>query len=591
MRNLFVSLYLCCAAVVLAVEPSVTFDIQPRIIKLGEAATATLQFHGIDNPNNPGFPPLDGFQVQSAGTESSFTINNGAQDSSISVKYTLIPQRVGKTNIGPFSYDDGKGHKFDLPGVMIEVVNPGSSAQSAQDLLFARLEPSSTNLYVQQVFDLTLKIYASTKLNLHGVQPLQNLPAQGLMIHQPQQLDTQREAVNGEIYTVYRFSLRAQALTAGRYDLAPTERAEILAPQRRQRNPFGDAFFDSFFGTVQTETRDINVQPVTLVIKDLPTEGRPANFAGAVGKFTFEMTCKPLVLSAGDPITLGYRISGRGNIDSVQMPTLQLGADFKSYDAKLTSQNINDQTATGEKTFEQVVIPRADSVKAFPEVSFSFFDPDVNAYQSVKRGPFALVVHPSAKSVVLENQAAPSDATQKAQMLGSDIVYLKSAPAAWLTEIDIPWYAKRGTMIAQTVPAIAVAATFLLVRRREKVAGDIARTRRQMAPKAARAGIERARGAITQNDVKQFYEALWEAMSSYFGNRLNLLPGDVSSDRIDTAFARANFTGDERQLVRNLFESCERARFGGVEKFDPAIAQKQIAELADALRACEKISL
>ncbi len=580
------------AAVAMAAAPSVTFDIQPRILHVGESATASLTFHGMENPANPGFPQLDGFQVVSSGTETSFSLNNGVQDNAVTIKYTLIAQRVGKTTIGPFTYDDGKGHKYDLPGVVVEVVGQNATSQGGQQDLFARLEPATTNLYVQQIFDLILKIYVSTKLNLHGIGPLQNLPAQGLIVHQPQQLDTQREAINGEIFTVYRFAIKAQSITAGRYDLALTQRADLAVQRKRQRGPFGDDFFDSFFGGVQTEPHEIAVQPLTLVIKDLPAEGRPPSFAGAVGQFTFDMTSKPSELTAGDPVTLDFRVAGRGNIDSVQMPALALGDLFKTYDAKMTGQNANEQSATGDKSFEQVVIPKSENVKSIPEVVFSFFDPDKNSYQTIKRGPFNLVVHPASKdkqSLIVDGSGMSAEGAKKAELLGSDIVYLKPAPREYLSAGKIEWYAMPGTMAAQAVPVLAVAATFFLVRRREKLAGDIAKTRRQLAPKAARAGIARARSAMTANDAKQFYEALWEAMSSYFGNRFNLAPGDVSSDKIDSAFARAKFDAPERDLVKNLFLACEQARFGGAPTVDSTGGEKLIAELEDALRACEKI--
>ena len=583
MRKLVSSFIFFCSAAAFAAEPSVTFDVQPRVIHLGESATASVRFHNMQNPAQPGTPQIDGFDVQSVSQNINSTADgNGRQELTVSFDYTIVSRRAGKFVIRPYN---------ELPGVTVEVVGTDGAPQSGQEQLFAKLEPSSTNLYVQQIFDLTLKIYVSTKLNLHGIGPLQNLPAQGLVVHQPQQLDTQREVINGEVYNVYRFSLKAQSVTAGRYDLAPVQRAELVG-QRRRRDPFED--FGIIFGGVPTEPRDITLQPLTLIIKDLPAEGRPASFAGAVGQFTFDMTAKPADLTAGDPITLNFRITGHGNLDGVQMPVLALGDQFKTYDPKLTSQNFNEQTASGDKTFEQVIIPKSDAAKMISEVVFSYFDPDKSAYQTIQRGPVQLAVHAASKdkaSLLVENSGTPVAASQKAELLGSDIVYLKPAPREWMSVDDRAWYAHPATMAAQAVPALAVAATFLLVRRREKLLGDVAASRRQLAPKAARTGIARARSAIAANDAKQFYESLWSAMSSYFGNRLNLAPGDVSSARVDAAFASAKFDGPQRQLVKNLFSTCEQARFGGAAAINATGAEKQIAELEDALRACEKIKI
>lgn len=595
MRKLLFCLLVLPAAVAMAAEPAVTFDIQPRVVRLGESATASLTFRGLDNPVNPGFPEINGFQVQPAGTETSLSLRGDAQETTTTIKYTLVPVRSGKTTIGPFTYDDGKGHKFELPGVTLEVLDPsGAAAGGSAQPLFARMEPSTTNLYVQQVFDLVLKIYVSTRLNLHNPGSLQNMPAQGLVTRDWRRLDMTREAVDGEIYNVFRFSTKAQALTAARYDLAPVQRVELAGQKQRRRGPFGDDFFDSFFGVVPTESREIAIAPFTLDIRPLPAEGRPAAFSGAVGHYDFDMTAKPLELSAGDPVTLNFKIAGAGNIDGVQMPAFQPGDHFKAYDPKLTSQNINPNSATGEKTFEQVIIPKSEDARLIPEVTFAYFDPDRQSYQTIKRGPFPLAVRPKSRdqaSLIVEQQGASPEASQKAATLGADIVYLKPAPRAWRTLGAAVWYAHPAALAAQALPALAVAAVFLLVRRRDHLAGDIAKSRRMQAPRTARAGIARARAAIAANDAKQFYEALWVAMSSYFGNRLNLAPGEVSSDRIDAAFAAAAFQGPQRQLVKDLFASCEQARFAGTPPFDAAASEKLIAELEDALRACERIAL
>ena len=50
-------------------------------------------------------------------------------------------------------------------------------------------------------------------------------------------------------------------------------------------SPFGDSFFDDFFGGVTEKPLTLHTDGAVVKIKPLPTQGRPADFSGAVGKF------------------------------------------------------------------------------------------------------------------------------------------------------------------------------------------------------------------------------------------------------------------------------------------------------------------
>lgn len=594
-RGAFRWLHACCVAfaVLLAVvahaEPTIEFDVQPRLLQVGESATASLRIRGVDNVGSPSFPDIDGFSVGGASTEQNISFVNGAQDRAITHKFSLTALKAGTYNIGPFSFQLA-GKNFDLPAITIEVTEPKAAGSSGHPPLFARLEPSTTNLYVQQVFDLVLKLYVSQKVSLAGINALQNLPSQGLVVHQPRELDAQRELVDGEIYTVRRFVAQAQAITAGTFDLTPSLRVEIVNQQRKRRGgPFDDDFFGGFFNAVQTEPREIAIEPSKLLIQNLPEKGKPAGFAGAVGVYSFDMTCKPTDLAAGDPITMNFRIAGRGNIDSAQLPPLSLGEKFKVYEPKLINQNISRETSSGEKVFELVVMPRTPEANSIPEIGFSFFNPDKGVYETISRGPVALNVKPADKdktSLIVESHGQPDASGGKAQVLGSDIVYLKPVPAVLHPRPPHVWFASPAVVSAQAVPAAALAGVYLLTRRRAKLAGDVSRARRSMAPKAARAGLEAARAAT---EARAFHDALWSAMATYFGHRLNLEPGEVSGDRVLGAFTTAGMKPEHADGLRDLFARCEQARFGG----SAAIGDQERRELTDRLEkiltACEAL--
>ena len=63
--------------------------------------------------------------------------------------------------------------------------------------------------------------------------------------------------------------------------------------------------------------------------------------------------------------------------------------------------------------------------------------------------------------------------------------------------------------------------------------------------------IQEIRRKILEDNPKAFYEAYWEALSSYFGNRLNLSAGSITAQaRGETDLARATRDGVREPLNR-----------------------------------------
>jgi hypothetical protein len=577
---------------------SVDFDVQPRALRVGEAASCTFTVRGIANPPTPGLPPIQGFQSSFAGTQQSYSFANGQQDNSVTFTYQLVPLQVGKFSIGPFTFAT-PDQSFNLPAVVIEVVPPegsptqGNSQQDPSELLYAVLNTDQTNIYNQQVFDIVLSIY-SQGLNIGNNISLMNMPSSGLSLQPFQELQSGRQIVNNKAYDVRRFRAKAQALTAGTFKLEPTLQVPLLV-QRERRGPpgFDGSFFDDFFGTVRTQPVNITPKPLEIVVKSLPSEGQPPGFAGAVGKFSFETQVKPTDLNAGDPVTLTVQITGEGNLENISAPQFIAGDDFKVYEPRLVSKDVDSNRGVGRKTFEQVLIPRSEKVKMLPALMFSYFDPAKEAYDTITRGPYPLVIHPSSNAVARMLQAVPTQPEASTIILGTDIVYLKPAPTRWTRVGDRPWYLHHIFLASQLMPLLAVGLILFSVMRREQLAGDVALARRHQAPRSARIGLRKAENALSEGDRKVFYEAVWETLASYFGNRLNLSPGELAMETVLYALNRAKANAADIDRIRALFERCERERFGVISPDAVHEAQNYgiLKELNQVLRKCERIRL
>jgi len=579
------------------------FDIQPRLLRLGETARCTLTVSGVKNPPQPNFPSIDGVSIRPAGRSSNFSIDNLKTSRSIVFSYVVAPTRTGEFTIGPYTYRAG-GEEVELPAITLKVLDSKGRAadgergeQSLSDMLFARIEVPEGVVYTHQVFTIGLNVFAREGLNLSGKFDPYGFPASRLNMGEFVSRGMTRVEIEGAIYNLYRFAAPARALSSGDYSFQPGLRAGLRVESRagRRSGPFGDAFFDSFFDRGRVEYVDVPVEPVKLDVQPLPSEGRPESFSGAVGDFSFSASASPEELDAGEPITIKMLVEGRGNIDNITPPKLDLGDEFKTYEPRLVSGDSNGGSGSARKLFEEVVVPRSEEIAEVPAIEFSYFDPVDGEYKTIERGPFPVKVNPASSEVL--QVAARQDAQEaggEPEILGADIVYLKDAPSEPGDNGRV--FAALSTPLSrylQILPLLVLAILFAWQRRREFLQGNVAVARRQRAPRAARAALGRAEKALRDEDRAQFFESVWQTAADYFGNRLNLAPGEVGMEQVEAFVRRAGLDQNLAEDLRGIMQRCERERFGaggGGEDWRED-AGGMLKSLRSIMKRCERLRL
>lgn len=567
----------------------VSFDVQPRLLNLGETAQATLTFHGVRSAPNIDFPAIPGLQITGTGQQMQF----GTGGSQVSLTYNLFPQKPGTHAIGPYTLDLN-GEQIQIPQVTLEVRAPDGSADAAnREMLFARLTLPGEPPYIHQVFDIVLGLYSLPNVELaREVNLLGGFPESGFVIGNFEELQTVREEVNGQFYNLRRFRAKARALTAGDFALQPALRVNVVDPGRRRepRDPFG--FFDPFSGPATTPV-SLAIPPTNLAIRAIPADGRPAEYSGAVGQFDFAVDVRPRELKVGEPVTVSLRLQGAGNIAAVLPPSYRDSDGFKAYEARQVGDTPDPAAESGTKTFEQVVMPRTDALKELPALQFSFFDPAASQYRTVAAGPFPLVVHPSENgaNALLLQVPGQSGGGGHALVLGSDLVYLKPAPARWRNDTASPVRVPLLIGLHAAAP-VALAGLFLATRRRNRLATDIALARRQKAPRSARASLRKAEAALKESGAPAaVFAALAAAAADYFGHRLNLPPGAVEAARILDRLQAAGLDAAALEKWREFFSLSDQIRYASAGALSRAALQDWIAALASLLRKAERIRL
>ena len=582
-----------------AAPPVVDAAVEPPIVTLGESAEWVVTVRGTDSASAPQPPAVDGLSFGPPSVRQEMRFANGRMDRSASFRFAVRPDRSGEFSIGPLPYRAGSD-TVEIPARALRVVPPGQAPArgrvSLADLVFARLEASPPSPYVQQRFALTLSLYhrgveVGPDLNLTG------LPATALTVGAWEQLPTAREEANGVVFEVRRFRATAQALSAGPIRLAPTLRVQLLLPDEpgARRGPFGDPFFDRFFDDSlfpgagrRARPLDLSVPPVELNARALPAEGRPPSFTGGVGAFEFDVEVKPRELAVGDPVTVTMSVRGTGNPDAVSAVSVPAGDGFRAYEARLVERRVDERTGAGEIRFEQVLIPRDAAAAEVPELAFSYFDPVAGDYRTIRRGPFPLRVAPATNGAMRIVSSPGAEAGVADLIRGEDLVYLKPAPSRWRRPGAAPWDRRPLVLYLHLLPPAALAALYGAARRRAALASDVARARREQAPRVARAAVRAADQALRRGDAGAFFEALWSALAAYFGHRFNLPPGAVTADVVLDALRGAGAGDGLREAVRGLFEACEGHRFGGGSADGRPALERHRETLMRVLRECER---
>ena len=584
-----------------AIAATVDWDIQPRILNLGEPATATITFHGTSAPGSLSLPDIDGLSIQPAGRSSNTSFVNGRASSSITFNYTLFPRRAGDYTLGPYQLTGPDGEDpIELPAITLTVRAPDPDAPQSE-MLFARVEASTPTPYVQQSFDLILRIYALPTVELaRDIRLAGGFPESGFVQSAFEELQTVREETAGQIYVVRRFRARFRALTAGDFDIAPILRVGVVdrasRNARRRTSPFDGFFDDPFFNPPAATPVDLAAPPLTLHVRPVPAEDRPADYTGAVGQYRFEADVRPRELKVGEPLTVTLRLTGRGNLSTARPPSYTDTDTYKTYDPRQSGDAPDPSSDTGTTTYEQVVIPRTTDLTALPALTFTYFDPDADTYQTTTAGPFPLTVHESDSSssaLLVQIPATDTPDRARALILGTDIIYLQPAPTHWLAPASSPLPRLIGTIALFATPILALVVLYLTTRHRRHLATDIAYARRLKAPRVARAALRRAEAAArapTPNP-QAIFEPLTEAATTYFAHRLNLLPGAATPPAILAVLEKSPLPPEALTQWRDFFTLSDAIRYGATPTLPPTTLTQWPTLLLTLLRQAERTRL
>jgi tetratricopeptide (TPR) repeat protein len=559
-----------------AADIAVAASVDRSQVAVGESVVLSVEVNGAQNVLAPDLGDLGAATAQYLGPSTQISIVNGQMAASVTHRYAVFPQQPGRLTLGPFTVQHG-GRAYTTDPVAVEVLAAGQAPRGRSQAVAVGKEelqlvvlPAKDTAYVGERIPLAVKLYVG-RARVDDLQ-FPEIGGDGFTVDQFPQPTQQDEIVRGRRFRVLTFHTTLTPLRPGALVLGPSMMAMKVLISRR-RGGLGDPFFDDFFA--EPRPHEVRAEPVSVTIQPLPEEGKPADFAGAVGQFDFALEAKPTELNAGDPITVRMRITGHGNLGTIAAPYLPVDDRFRAYDP----QPAKEGDGKASRVFEQVVIPKVAEVTELPAVRFSFFDPATAQYHTITRGPIPLAVRAAPVAEAPRVLSVPGVEAPPPEQLGRDIVYIKDRSGR-LAARGVPLYGRWWFLALQALPVMAFAAVAAYVRRRDRLAADPRLVRFRQAGREARRVLGQLGRAA---DGTRFFDELTAAVHAYLGAKLDLPPGAVEPERVLARFGTNGAADDIRRQVTDFFALVERARYApsanvASEREQALVLARQIVE-------------
>ncbi len=575
------------AASAAAEEVVVQAYVESETVYMGETFVYQLVVDGADNATPPdvsAFGP--DFAAQYLGGQNSssqsITVINGKMQRQVQrrfiLQFSLTPKRKGRLTI-PAVPVKVKGQTYNANAVVVGVDTPVET----QDFKL-RMSLSRSTCYVGEPVMLTVTWYIGRDVE-EFVFSMPVLGSADFDIETPEVAIDQskkyyRIPVGGQEVIAEKgtgtLDGRNYATISFKKALFPKRAGTLVIPESsvqcaavsgslRGRDFFDDFFSDGFFGARRGAMKKYVVPSNNLVlgVKELPREGRPANFAGHIGEYRISASASPLDVSVGDPITLKVTLTGPDYLGHVDLPPLGNQTELATY-FKIPDERADGKIAGKSKVFTQTIRAKNESVKEIPPIALAYFDTKKGRYETISTAPIPIVVHSTKVVTAVDAEGSSSGP------LGSPLEGWKEGIAYNYEGAGVLKPQQFGLVSALSSPSWLAALFLPLAAYAALLTTTIARRRREAdvegrAARSAYRRLKRRLDAIAKQDVSgaPLCEQVLGAMRDYLGDKLATAGSTLTTGDVVRILGEKGAPSEAIAAMREVMGSCEAGAYAG----------------------------
>ena len=546
----------------------------PRVVELGEQfrISYTLNAKG-SNYHGSDFKGLRILSGPNVSTSSSVQIVNGSMTKSVTYTYNYIAMAttVGKHTMTPATVNV-KNKKIQSNSLTIEVVkgnqaNAGGNtattsskvdnSNSSNKDIFVSVNVNRKSLYQGESLVAEIKVY--TKKSLSGFEDIKLPPFTGFWsqdIESPQQIQLHRENVNGQIYEVGLFKkVLLFPQRSGEIVIDPFEITMITQTRVRSNNPFDDFFGGSY----KRVPYKLASKPVKIKVKPLPAN-KPAEFAGAVGRFKMSASVDKTQIKANEAVNLKIKISGNGNLKLIKPLNVDFPPDIDVYDPK-TSLNTKVSTSgvTGSISYNYLFIPRYAGTYRIAPIKFSYFDSSTKTYKTITSKQFDIIVEKGSGDAEMTSGVVQGLTKEDVKFIGKDIRFLKTNYQ--LKKIGKPLFNSSLFYLFYLISSLIFIIVILGRRAQIKQNANQAKVKNRKANKVSKKRLKKAAGFMKKDQTENFYEEVLKAIWGYLSDKLEIPVAKLSKDNVSEILESRKVDSESIKSLMQMLDACEFARY------------------------------
>jgi BatD DUF11 like domain len=516
----------------------------------------TIDKQGGDNFTPPSFKNFTVLAGPSQATN--FAMINGKTSFTQTYSYIIQPTKKGNLTINSASIEY-KGVVIKSNTLKVSVTNAVAIPKDENDPRYIAsqnihlvAQVSNARPFVGQSISVVYKLFVNiNKVSVRNTRETQSPAFNGFW---NQNIDVQNLVVQQGTYQgqPHKYVIVKKSVLipqkSGKLIIDPMEIEITAGVPIGRRDLFGNMMYKNVNYVVTTGKKIIDV-------KQLPLEGKPANFNGAVGDYNFKVIADKTTLKLNETAQIKIEIQGRGNLKLIDLPKLTAPNGLEVYEPEHKEKISTTLRGMQGKIYDQyTIVPQFKGKYKIPSIAFSYFNPKDTKYYTLN-SPAILIDAPYGKN---PGDAIISSTKQNIKYNSGTIRYLHTKTKFSTLKKSV-FFGSSKFYTWLLLPFIFIPIAIVVGKKQKERANDVLGNKRRKADKLARKYLSKAKKEMGNKEA--FYIALEKALHNYLKASLHVETSEISKDKIATLLQEKNINQENIDAFIKVLTDSDFARY------------------------------